>query len=304
VSIPDLELTARLVGLPLPELWSRYVAVGGSSTLHAFGDRIAGEVGWPPREELFLAVALNDALIDESLESLEPFGGFLEASVRASSQQPVGARSAVAEGRPTESVGLPRGGVADRDALVARARDARAAARRVREATAAAAATPRLGRQASPTRSLSDGQRLRLMDARRLDALLQTGAQIVWRTDAAGRMQPDSPTWRAFTGQSAEESVDSGWLDAVHPADRRHAAENWHTCVAREMPVRTHLRLWHAADDDWQLTRVRAVPVHGPDGRTSGWVGTNSVIDTIGRHPAGTLASSSQSTGSPATDGR
>ena len=75
MSIPDLDLTARLVGLPLPVLWTRYLGVGGSMSLAALVARVAGERAWPPREEHFLAVALNDALIDESLVGLDPFAG-------------------------------------------------------------------------------------------------------------------------------------------------------------------------------------------------------------------------------------
>jgi hypothetical protein len=77
VSRQDLELTARLVGLPMPELWSRYLAVGGSSSLQALTERITGTGTWSYQEDLFLAVALNDAMIDESLESFGPLGALL-----------------------------------------------------------------------------------------------------------------------------------------------------------------------------------------------------------------------------------
>jgi PAS domain-containing protein len=288
-----------LVGLPLPVLWGRYLAVGGSSPLQALAARIAGEVSWSPREELFLAVALNDALIEESLLPLDPLEGFLRAGVSAG-DQPVSVPPAGPEPGGTEGARTGEARVADLDALRRRARNARASARRIREATREVqqllvATTPsRPGGHAHLTRKPTDGQRFALVDARRLEALLQGQPQVFWRADAAGRMQQDSPTWLAFTGQCALESADHGWLDAVHPADRRHAEENWRACVARDMPVRTHFRLWNVTADDWQLTLVRAVPLHDPGGRTSGWVGTNTVVGTIGRHPAGIWASARQ----------
>jgi PAS domain-containing protein len=292
MSIPDLELTARLVGLPLPELWNRYVAVGGSAPLSALAARIAGELSWSPGEELFLAVALNDALIDESLVALDPFQGLQQASVRIDDQLLESVPSAVPEVRHAGSVWFAREGPADREALRARARNARVLARLLRDAAqearrrvAASTIHPLVG-PADLIGSPPDLQRVQRANARRLDAVLQAEAQILWRADAAGRMVQDSPTWRAFTGQSMAEWADQGWLDAVHPADRRHAEENWRACVAGDVPVRTHFRLWSVAANDWQLTRVRAVPVRSARGRTSGWVGTNTVIDSAVRHAA------------------
>ena len=144
MSIPDLELTARLVGLPLPELWGRYLAVGGSSPLQALAARIAGEVSWSPREELFLAVALNDALIEESLLPLDPLEGFLRAGVSAGDQlvnvPPAGPEPGVTEWSRTGEAG-----VAALDALRRRAGNARASARRIREATREAQQLLRVG---------------------------------------------------------------------------------------------------------------------------------------------------------------
>ncbi|SOD97743.1 hypothetical protein [Blastococcus haudaquaticus] len=129
--IPDLELTARLVGLPIPELWSRYTAVGGSCTPGELAEHIAGRSTWPSREDLFLAVALNDALLDESLSPLRPLAGFLE-------NEPSGAPATVA----------------DLEALIARARQTRASARLTRRwaqevrARLAAPMTPAVGEAA------------------------------------------------------------------------------------------------------------------------------------------------------------
>jgi PAS domain-containing protein len=288
MSIPDLELTARLVGLPVVELWSRYVAVGGSSPLRALTARMAGGLSWSAREELFLAVALNDALIEDSIVALEPLAGFVGDAVQAAGHQPRTVPPAVPEVRRTEPVRPPREDAPDLEALRSRSRDARALARRLRCTAQAArqrtatATGHRLVTHA-PQVTCPSERRRQLTDACRLDSLLQGDAHILWRADASGRMQRDSASWRTFTGQSTAESVGAGWLDAVHPADRGHAEENWRACVAGEVPVRTHVRLWSVAANDWQLTRVRAVPVHDAHGRTSGWVGTNTVIGSAAR---------------------
>jgi hypothetical protein len=160
VSIPDLDLTVRLVGLPLPELWSRYVAVGGSATQHALAERIAGEVGWPPDEDLFLAVALNDALLDDRLVSLNPLEEFLEHLHPAAGSAVDGRSVRPAEGAPHAV--RPDGSVVDLDQLIVRAREAREAARRIRRwaqeaRQRSAESTHDLVRNANRTTSLVHG---------------------------------------------------------------------------------------------------------------------------------------------------
>lgn len=43
----------------------------------------------------------------------------------------------------------------------------------------------------------------------RYQALIETSAQIVWMTDDSGAVIEDSPSWRAFTGQTPEQR--QGW---------------------------------------------------------------------------------------------
>jgi PleD family two-component response regulator len=51
----------------------------------------------------------------------------------------------------------------------------------------------------------------------RLQALVDASAQILWTSDNTGAIVEDSPTWRAFTGQTYQELKGFGWLDAIHP---------------------------------------------------------------------------------------
>ncbi len=54
----------------------------------------------------------------------------------------------------------------------------------------------------------------------RYRSLVQAGAQVVWVTTPTGEIAEDSPEWRSITGQSLEEYLGNGWLDAVHSEDR------------------------------------------------------------------------------------
>lgn len=98
--------------------------------------------------------------------------------------------------------------------------------------------------------------------------------QAVWETDADadGVVVTDSPSWRAYTGQTREEWLGYGWLDAIHPDDRAYAERQWREAVAARALVDAEFRL-RAADGGWRWTNVRAAPVIDAEGKIAKWVG-------------------------------
>ena len=108
-------------------------------------------------------------------------------------------------------------------------------------------------------------------------ALIDTSAQMVWTTDARGQVDDDSPSWRAFTGQTYAEWQGAGWLEAVHPDDRDDVRAYWDRHVQSGTPMEKVFRLRHV-DRSWRWTRMRAVPLLHPDGAVRGWVGMNTDI--------------------------
>ena len=111
----------------------------------------------------------------------------------------------------------------------------------------------------------------------RFRSLVIATAQIVWTTDAAGQVVEDSPSWRAFTGQTYDEWRGWGWLDAIHPDDRERTAEIWRRSVADKTICETEYRV-RTADGSYRWTAVRAIPVLEADGRIREWVGMNTDI--------------------------
>ena len=114
---------------------------------------------------------------------------------------------------------------------------------------------------------------------RRFEALVNASSQIVWTMDAQGKAVEDSPSWREFTGQKLEEWLGSGWLDAVHPEERKAVEREWRAAVRSHTPVDMEMRLRHHKQE-WCWTRVRAVPLYDDDGQVTGWVGMNTDIDS------------------------
>jgi PAS domain S-box-containing protein len=113
----------------------------------------------------------------------------------------------------------------------------------------------------------------------RFRRLVEASAQTVWGTDAAGRMQEDSPTLSAFTGRTYEELRGEGWTDAMHPDDRERFLGTWREALAAEASVHFEARLWHAATEAWRWMELRAVPIHGDERGVTGWIGMNIDID-------------------------
>src|SRR5919202_490144 len=94
--------------------------------------------------------------------------------------------------------------------------------------------------------------------------LLESFAQAIWETDAAGKVVVDSPSWRAFTGQTLAQWLDKGWVGAVHPDEQALALTQWQEAVSQRLSVNVEFRL-HRHDAGWSWTNVRATPIFNPD---------------------------------------
>ncbi len=111
----------------------------------------------------------------------------------------------------------------------------------------------------------------------RFRALVDASSQIVWTADAAGQVIDESPSWRAFTGQSEASRHNDGWFEVVHPDERAFARATWQRCIQEQEPMDAEFRLQHVSGD-WRWTQARAVPLRDPDGHVRGWVGMNADI--------------------------
>lgn len=114
----------------------------------------------------------------------------------------------------------------------------------------------------------------------RFRSLVLATSQIVWSNTPDGRVDEDSPSWRAFTGQTYEEWREFGWLEAVHPDDREATKEAWLACVATKTLFDTRYRL-RRTDGDYRWTQVRGVPILDAAGAIREWIGTNTDVHDI-----------------------
>ena len=109
----------------------------------------------------------------------------------------------------------------------------------------------------------------------RASGLVEDIRQATWETNAAGEVVVDSPSWRAYTGQSLDEWLGYGWTRAIHPDDRADAERQWRAAVAAAHDVNAEFRLRHAGTGTWRWTNMRAVPLVRGDGSIEKWIGMN-----------------------------
>lgn len=142
---------------------------------------------------------------------------------------------------------------------------------------AGAFSTQTLGRIAVLFTNVSERKRTDIAlreSEERFRRLVETYAQAVWETNVAGEVVEDSPSWRAYTGQTLEEWVGYGWVNAVHPDDREYVERQWREAVAAKRNVNAEFRLNHAPSG-YRWTNVRATPLYSEDGSIVKWVGMN-----------------------------
>lgn len=110
----------------------------------------------------------------------------------------------------------------------------------------------------------------------RYRSLILAISQIVWTTDAEGRCQ-DTPSMRAYTGQTEAEVVGFGWLDTIHSDDRERTNQVWMEAVQTKSLFDIEYRI-RAADGNYRYFQGRAVPILNEDGSIREWVGTSTDI--------------------------
>ena len=106
---------------------------------------------------------------------------------------------------------------------------------------------------------------------------------MMWVTDASGYCTYLNRVWYEFTGQSEEEALGYGWLDATHPDDKPVAERAFVADNTAQRPFRAEYRL-RRADGTYRWAIDAATPRFGDNGEYLGYVG--SVIDIDERREA------------------
>jgi PAS domain S-box-containing protein len=103
-------------------------------------------------------------------------------------------------------------------------------------------------------------------------AFVEASHTIVWTTDASGQPNADSPSWRAFTGQTEEEWFGRQAFNPVHPADVAALRLAWPAARAAGSNLNAEFRL-RRSDGEYVWMGCRAVPLKTEAGEVREWFG-------------------------------
>jgi PAS domain S-box-containing protein len=131
-------------------------------------------------------------------------------------------------------------------------------------------------------------ERKRLEDAireseERFRTLASALPQLVWSTDAEGRIDYVNQVWVSYAGWSSGEEArkylpHAPWEDLLHPDDRTAYFELWTDCLKTGNTFEIQVRLRRVPDSTWRWFLCRAVPVRDRTGQIVRWLGGNTDI--------------------------
>lgn len=122
--------------------------------------------------------------------------------------------------------------------------------------------------------AIAEAREAGLQRERRLRALAEAGALVLWRADVTGGWS-EAAGWAGLTGQTAPAFRGDGWIEMLHPDDRAPTLAEWGRALVARGTIGVEFRLRSAGGaDDWRWVRATGVPVIAEDGALVEWVGT------------------------------
>lgn len=118
---------------------------------------------------------------------------------------------------------------------------------------------------------MSDAQFRRMTDAM---------PHIVWMMQADGSYTYFNQKWLTYTGLSPADSLQNGWVQAIHPDDRAHIARLSEQALANSQTCESECRL-RRVDGNYRWMLGRAVPQCDEAGLVTHWLGTFTDIDDL-----------------------
>jgi formate hydrogenlyase transcriptional activator len=101
---------------------------------------------------------------------------------------------------------------------------------------------------------------------------------LAWSARPDGSADFFNKRWLDYTGLSAEQARDWGWMDALHPDELNQLADYWRSVLASGEPGEIEARL-RRFDGEYRWFLFRATPSFDTDGRIVKWFGTNTDIE-------------------------
>jgi PAS domain S-box-containing protein len=137
-----------------------------------------------------------------------------------------------------------------------------------------------IGTHMDITRRKRDDEALKLSEMR-FRRLSESSPSGIWQADAQGANTYVSRRWSEITGISAQDALNTGWSDGVHPDDRNRVYKGWVAAANNQLSeYRAEFRFVHPSRGIvWVL--CLAAPEMDASGHAGGWIGTITDISSI-----------------------
>nr|MDZ8039380.1 PAS domain S-box protein [Nostoc sp. CreGUA01] len=106
----------------------------------------------------------------------------------------------------------------------------------------------------------------------RYRSLAQASASIIWSAAPWGNVIEEIPNWQTFTGQSFEEYKGWGWINALHPEDRKSIAAIWRQAFYGRKFAVAEYRV-QRYDGEYRHMSIHSVPILNETEEIIEWVG-------------------------------
>lgn len=100
---------------------------------------------------------------------------------------------------------------------------------------------------------------------------------MIWKSKVDGTLDYFNKLWTDYTGLTQEQSVGSGWQDAIHPQDLRIFLKAWIDSMNKGTPFEIEIRV-RRHDGELRWHTVRAVPEFDILDKVISWIGTSMDI--------------------------
>lgn len=101
--------------------------------------------------------------------------------------------------------------------------------------------------------------------------------QHIWTSDADGKMNYFNQSVYDYSGLTAEQFGQEGWLQLIHPEEKESNRKAWITAIAEGDLFKAEHR-FRRSDGQYRWQLSRAVPQKDEDGNIIMWVGTSTDV--------------------------
>lgn len=126
-------------------------------------------------------------------------------------------------------------------------------------------------------------ERMRVIQALRASEehyrnMVELNPHMPWIMEPTGKVIEVSPHWQKFTGQTMNQTLSSGWKEAVHPQDLENLMPELLASLQSGDPFDFEHRV-RTKDGSWRWVRARGNALRSEDGTILRWYGSSEDIE-------------------------